>query len=273
MIDLHTHHERCGHAEGTLEVVARNAYAAGVRVFAWTDHAPLFAHPEDHPKPETQMARSQWHGYLQEAREVRTRLVEELPDFDIRIGTEADYMPGTEAVYREALYRDALARDTLDQVLGSVHEVGTWHIYKPDTWDDLEDPDAFHAGYWRSVRAAARSGLFDVLAHLDAIRAKVPPARSPMDAEIETTLDCIADCGVAVEINGSGLRRVGEVFPSPEIVEGLVRRNVPITLGSDAHRPGELGRGYREGARLLQRLGRHRVMTFELRSPVWTELA
>lgn len=267
VIDLHTHHQRCGHAEGSLEQVARDAYAAGTRVFGWSDHAPLFADPEDHPRPGTQMARSQWDGYLTEAVEVRCRLEAELPAFDIRVGVEADYLPGTEGAYR-----DALARGELDYVLGSVHEVGDWHIYKPGTFEGLEDPDAFHRGYWRAVRGAASCGLFDVLSHLDAIKAMAPAARSDMRAEIRQTLDCIADTGVAVEINGSGLSKAGELFPSPAIVEALVRRDVPITLGSDAHHRGQLGRGCTEGAALLRRLGRRRAITFRRREPVWVAL-
>ncbi|MEJ2287349.1 MAG: histidinol-phosphatase [Deinococcales bacterium] len=268
MIDLHSHHERCGHAQGTLEDMARAAHARGVRVFGWSDHAPLFADPEDHPRPGTQMARSQWDGYLSEAEAVRARLAAELAGLDLRIGVEADYLPGTEATYRAALDRDAL-----DYVLGSVHEVGPWHIYKPRTFAGLEDVDAFHHGYWEALRGAAQSGLFDVLSHLDAIKAMVPSPCERMDAEIEQTLDCIADTGIAVEINGSGLSKAGELFPSPRIVEALVERDVPITLGSDAHRAAQLGRGFPEAAAMLKGLGRTRVITFRRREPEWVELS
>ena len=267
MIDLHTHHERCGHAEGTLEDMARAAFAAGVTVFGWSDHAPLFAEADDHPKPGIQMARSQWDGYLSEAEEVRACLVRAYPGFDLRIGVEADYLPGTETIYRSALDREAL-----DYVLGSVHEVGPWHIYKPASFADLDDVDAFHRGYWSGLRGAAQSGLFDVLSHLDAIKAMVPPAESDMQAEINATLDCVADSGVAVEINGSGLSKAGELFPGPALVEALVRRDVAITLGSDAHHPSQVGRGFSEAAALLGRLGRDRVITFRHREPLWVDL-
>lgn len=247
--------------------MARAAAEAGVRVFGWSDHAPLFADERDHPQPGTQMARSQWPGYLDEACAVRSALRSELPALDLRIGVEADYLPGTEDVYREAL-----AAGALDYVLGSVHEVEGWHIYKPGTWGTLEDPDAFHRGYWRAVRAAAGSGLFDVLSHLDAIKAMAPAARSAMGAEIEQALDAVADSGVAVEINGSGLRKAGELFPGPALLEGLVRRGVPVTIGSDAHRPAHVGTGYREAVAQLRALGRTRVVTFRQRQPVWVPL-
>lgn len=40
MIDLHTHHERCGHADGTLADVARWAIERGISVLGVSDHAP-----------------------------------------------------------------------------------------------------------------------------------------------------------------------------------------------------------------------------------------
>ena len=155
--------------------MARAAHAAGVTIFGWSDHAPLFADADDHPKPGIQMARSQWDGYLAEAEQLRARLGPELPGLDLRIGVEADYLPGT-----ETSYRSALDRSELDYVLGSVHEVGPWHIFKPATLTSLEDIDGFHRGYWRALRDAAQSGLFDVLSHLDAIKAMVPAAEGDM---------------------------------------------------------------------------------------------
>lgn len=268
MIDLHNHHERCGHAEGDLESVARAAHAKGVLVFGWSDHAPLFAHAADHPRPRIQMAKSAWHGYLTEAVDVRRRLEAEFPGFDVRIGVEADYIPGTEAVYAAAL-----ARPEVDFVLGSVHEVGDWHIYDVATWHDVTDFDEFHRGYWRNLRGAAESGLFDVISHLDAITAKVPPAEADMSSEIEETLDCIADTGVAVEINGSGMRRVGRPFPAEPLLAGLVRRGVPITYGSDAHRADQLGMGFEAAVAALVALGRREFVTFRERRPVACTLA
>lgn len=263
MIDLHNHHERCGHAEGDLEGVARAAQAKGVHIFGWSDHAPLFDHPDDHPRPRIQMARSSWEGYLSEAVSVRQRLQHEFPGFDVRIGVEADYIPGTEGVYA-----DMLARPELDFVLGSVHEVGEWHIYDVSTWGGITDFDEFHRGYWRNLRAAAESGLFDVLSHLDAITAKVPAVRADMTGEIQQTLDCIADTGVAVEINGSGVRRVGSPFPAEPLLAGLVRRGVPITYGSDAHKFEQLGMGFAQAVASLRSLGRYEFVTFSQRRPV-----
>jgi histidinol-phosphatase (PHP family) len=269
MIDLHTHHDRCGHAEGSLADVAGWATLRGIAVLGVSDHAPRFADPADHPLPDTQMARSQWDGYLAEAAALRDELAGRL---DLRVGVEADYLPGTEAVYRAAL-----DRPELDYVLGSVHEVpapgGAWALFHPETYADA-DLDEVHRRYWETVAAAATSGLFDVLAHLDLVRMLPPPGEParrgvPLPAAIEDALDAIADAGVAVEINGSGMRRDGRPYPDEPILAGLVRRGVPISFGSDAHRRGQLGLGWGEARALLGALGVTRVAVFRGRALGW----
>ncbi len=258
MIDFHTHHHRCGHAEGDLADVARWAIERGVRVLGVSDHAPRFADAADHPRPQTQMARSQWAGYLREASDLRAALVGRL---DLRVGVEADYLPGTEAVYR-----DALARPELDYVIGSVHEVarpsggGVWNLFAPASYADA-DLAALHRGYWAAVAGAARSGLFDVLGHLDLVRMLPPPPEAPK-ASIEAALDAVAESGVAVEINGSGMRRDGRPYPDFAVLEGLVGRGVPLTYGSDAHRRAQLGLGWDEAQTWLDCLGVDRLVAF-----------
>src|SRR5699024_2410574 len=138
----------------------------GITIFGASDHAPLFAHELDQPQPGIQMARSEWPDYLTEVADVRRQLEGRL---DVRIGTEADWLPGTENAYREAL-----ASAPLDHVLGSVHNVGPVHIYMRHTHSLIEDVEQLHREYWQEVRNAAESGLFDIIAHVDAVKARLP---------------------------------------------------------------------------------------------------
>jgi histidinol-phosphatase (PHP family) len=93
-----------------------------------------------------------------------------------------------------------------------------------------------------------------------------------MSGEIEETLDCIADSGIAVEINTAGLRKTTELFPSPAILAGLVRRDVPITFGSDSHKVSEVAFGYAQAARTLLALGRTKWVTFRGREAEWVDI-
>lgn len=237
--------------------MAKEAARRGAKIFGLSDHAPLFAHAEDHPLPGTQMARSSWSDYLGGAHEVRGALEGEL---DVRVGVEADWLPGTEATYKEALLGAPL-----DYVIGSVHTIGDVKIFGRETFALIEDVDELHRDYWRLVRGAAESGLFDILAHIDACKTRLPQPNADMSGEIGETLDCIADTGVTVEINSKGLRKVGEYYPAPGILEGLVRRGVPLTFGSDSHRVSEVAYGYERAARKLERLGVDSLVAFRER--------
>lgn len=263
-IDFHSHNIRCGHADNTIAEMAQAAINSNITIFGHSDHAPLFAHEEDHPLPDTQMAKSDWHDYLTEMETVRTAVQSKL---DMRLGTEADYLPGTEAAYRQAL-----EDSPLDFVIGSIHNIGPVHIYKQHTHELITDVDELHRNYWDLTRQAVESGLFDVLAHMDAARVRLPAPQADMTHEVNATLDCIADNGITVEINSGGARKTSEMFPAASILEGLVNRNVPITFGSDSHRASEVGDGYQQAAALLTSLGVTRWATFRDRRRDWTPI-
>jgi histidinol-phosphatase (PHP family) len=252
-LDLHNHHRRCGHARGELVDYVAHAVAIGLPTLGVADHAPRFADAHDHPLPRIQMARSEYPRYLAEVGELRERYADRL---ELLVGIEADFLPGTEAIYREAL------TDTgLDYVIGSVHEFDGVHVYGPDTWSGRDLPGLYRA-YFAHVRAAARSGLFDVLAHFDAVKVFGPDVYEVAADEIEPTLDAIADSGIVVEINTAGLRKCGEIFPRPDLIGRLHERGVSFTFGSDAHRPEELVYGAAEVGRVLDRHGIDTLVSF-----------
>ena len=45
--DLHTHHERCGHAIGTIEDYVKQAIQYGLQYIGISDHSPYFHSEED----------------------------------------------------------------------------------------------------------------------------------------------------------------------------------------------------------------------------------
>jgi histidinol-phosphatase (PHP family) len=236
MIDLHTHHLRCGHADGDLSDYVRSALDLGVDTLGFSDHAPLLVGASDEPAPGMHMPRSAFAGYLAEATALRTRMRDRV---ELLVGVEADYLPGTEAAYRALL-----ADPRVDYVLGSVHYFDGFHVYDRRRWRDVTDVDAVHVRYHQLVRAAARTGLFDVMAHIDAVKGRGHRASAAIDGEWDETVRVLADTGVAVEINASGYRKCGEAFPAWEAVERLHAAGVPLTYGSDAHHPSEVLHGW-----------------------------
>lgn len=247
MLDLHTHHYRCGHATGALEDYAREALARELHIIGLSDHAPLFADPEDAPAPGMHMARSAFAEYVEEGLELKRRYQDSL---EVLVGVEADYLADAVPAYREAL-----AQAELDYVLGSVHYFDGAHVYDKQRWQPDQEVVQVYRRYFAFVREAAKSGLFDIMAHIDAVKAFSPPLEGDVEDAIDETVEVLRECGVAVEINTSGVRKCGEPFPSPAFIEKLHQAGVPLTFGSDAHRPHEVAYAQREMMQLLEQIG------------------
>jgi hypothetical protein len=68
------------------------------------------------------------------------------------------------------------------------------------------------------------------------------PSTSLLEREYEKTAEALAETGVAIEINTSGLRKGGpEPFPAGGLLRRCMAAGVPVTYGSDSHRPSEVG--------------------------------
>lgn len=257
MIDLHTHHWRCGHAQGELEDYIQQAVKAGLKVIGLSDHSPLFAHDGDEPAPGMHMPRSQYQYYLDEAHQLKTKYKDTI---EVLVGLEADYIAGTKAAYAEAL-----SHSELDYVLGSVHYFDGYHVYDPRRWQTSPDPDAVYTAYYKTLQQLVQSGLYDIVAHLDAVKGlgyQSSPAVAPI---VDETVDMIAESGMAVEINTSGLRKCQETFPAPEIIRKLHAKGVPLTFGSDSHQPFEVSYGWSEVVALLKEFGVSELVSFRKR--------
>ncbi len=185
---------------------------------------------------------------------------------DLRLGIEMDFVPGAEDRTANLLE----ARD-FDYVVGSVHFLGDDAVDHEgfDIWEDTGDPDRVWSRYFESLAAAARSGLFDILAHPDLVkvwgRGRPVPDRDPR-SYYEPAVEAIAESGVAVEVSTAGLRKpVGELYPSPAFAEMCVEAGAAFALSSDAHLPEHVGYGYDRALEFLDGLGVGEICVFEHR--------
>ncbi|MGN6202760.1 MAG: histidinol-phosphatase [Solirubrobacterales bacterium] len=186
----------------------------------------------------------------------------------LRLGIECDYIPGAEE-RTEALLG---ARD-FDYVVGSVHFIGEGDAaidHKGfDVWEGDGDPDEIWRRYFAMLADAARSGLFDILAHPDLVkvwgRATPLPDRDPR-AFYEPAVEAIAESGIAVEISTAGIRKpVGELYPSRQFAEMCVEAGAPFALSSDAHLPEQIGFEYERAVQFMDELGIGELCVFEQR--------
>ncbi len=236
MIDLHLHTSRCGHAEGSPAELVAAAQKAGLVTIAFTDHLPL---PEGYPGGYS-MTWPELPLYVEEVHSAAEAASKDGGP-EVLLGIEADYIRGN-----EMLVSGALMAHPFDVVLGSVHFLDGWAFDDPDLVDryDEWDVDALWERYFEEVVAAAATGLFDVMAHPDLVKKfRFMPSGGP-DPWYEEAASVFAQTGVAIEVNTAGLRKpCAEMYPSMAFLETCRRHGVPATLGSDAHRPREVGEG------------------------------
>lgn len=256
--DLHVHTTRCGHARGTPEEYVRRAADLGLSAIGFADHLPL----TDREEPTLTMAMEDLPEYVEEI----LVLAEGAPaGTSVCLGIEADYIPGTE----EAVAR-ILARHPFDYVLGSVHFLDDWAFDHPAYRDRYEglDIDTFWHDYFETLSRAVSSGLFDVVAHPDlAKKFDVFPSGDTRRLYRDLA-ETVARAGMAAEINTAGLAKpVGEIYPGRELLEAFFAADVPITFGSDAHAPEEVGRDFDLAVALAREVGYRDWVRYEGRVP------
>jgi histidinol-phosphatase (PHP family) len=185
---------------------------------------------------------------------------------ELRLGIEADYVAGT-----EDRIANLIDPRPFDYVVGSVHFLGNRAVDHEgyDVWEGEGDPDAVWRRYFETLAEAARSGLFDILAHPDLVkvwgRGRPAPERDPR-FHYEPAVEAIAESGIAVEVSTAGLRKpAGEIYPSRAFAEMCVEAGAEFALSSDAHAPDQVGYGYDEALEFLREIGVERICVFERR--------
>ncbi|MGZ8438823.1 MAG: histidinol-phosphatase HisJ family protein [Candidatus Limnocylindrales bacterium] len=246
-LDAHLHTDLSPDSDVPIDVYAAAAFELGITELAITDHvdfepgAPAFAYT---------------------AFGDRERVVREAAErwgprgVTIRFGAELTYDRSWESDIR-----DHLARHAYDFTIGSVHDrvESPYHASRVRGWVDGRSLAEIVEPSFKEVEAAARSGLFDTLGHLDVVKRYLHPhvstsALAAAPELYEPILRALVESGTALEINTSGLRHpVAETYPSAAVVARFhALGGRAVTIGSDAHRRDHfawaLKDGYEEAA-------------------------
>ncbi|MBR3631208.1 MAG: histidinol-phosphatase HisJ family protein [Oscillospiraceae bacterium] len=164
----------------------------------------------------------------------------------------------------------------LDFVIASLHELpGKLDFYFLDYAQ--EDVPALLREYFTELLKIAEWGKFDVLGHITyPLRYIEGDAGIPVD--MAQYRDIIAEIfravirqGKGIELNTSGFRQVyGKPFPDAALLR-LYRElgGRILTLGSDAHRPEDVGGGIAQGAALAKSVGFDRIAVYRRHDPCY----
>lgn len=270
LLDLHVHSTCSPDGASSIAEYIRRAAELGLCEIGFCEHADF--DPRDRAC-----------GYLDPARFSReiTEARAWAPAVRLRQGVEITYQAGLEAEIRRWL-----AEGAWDYVVVSVHLVDY-----ADGWALVSERQAAEAyfathaerqgylPYFEELLCAVRSGLGDVLGHLDLIKRYGVETYGPFEpkayaGEIRAVLRAMAERGMALEVNTSGLRQPpSEPYPGPTVLRWFREMGGEVVcVGSDAHHVGQLGAGITEALALVQAAGFRAVATFEERRAVLCSL-
>ena len=238
--NYHTHTTWCD-GKDTPEAMARAACEKGFAELGFSSHVSF---PEG---GEFVLDPRRGGDYAADVRRVKDLFAGRL---EIRLGAEADYIPGVTAPERER-YRDL----GLEYLIGSIH-----YVVAPDgarvpvdhtprlLADGVRDhfggrAEDFVRAYFRQQREMVSRFDFDIVGHLDLVRKfnLKHPYFDETDGwyleELAATADAVAASGKLAEVNTGAISRgwLDDAYPSAAFRDLLRARGVPFVLSSDAH--------------------------------------
>jgi len=249
--DYHTHNSRCGHALGEIEDYIKAAIDKNLKEIGISDHFPLGAVIDDPQLTEfiekASMEVEEFPGYIEEIKGLKEKYKDKIC---VRISTEINfYTPGRALSLQKEILKPFM--DDMDYIMGAIHDI-KWHespvILIHEGSNSLREfgEDKIILEYVNKLIKLVDTNFFDVIAHFDNYRILFP-LNNPRYSQyiwqkILDLLDKIKNKGMAIEINTSGfLKEIGSQYPDDEIIKEIIQRNIPLLLGSDAHRPEYVG--------------------------------
>ncbi|MEO0141557.1 MAG: PHP domain-containing protein [candidate division WOR-3 bacterium] len=237
LYDCHVHTIHSCDAELLPDRACIDARDRGLRGLVFTDHAET--RPSD-----------LCYGHFKPASALQDyRLAPGNSGIQVGYGLEITYGSGRESEVKKAIRELAPGFR-----IGAVHYIGSEII---DEWFktacDLEP-------YFDELLSCASSGLFHCLAHLDYFNKITDRFRDYLVRYrpwLDEIIEALLDTHTLPEVNTSTLRRgLPQPMPGPDFLE-LFRKagGERVYLGSDAHRPGEVGWGFDEAMETIRSLG------------------
>ena len=249
LFESHSHTPLCKHAYGEPTEYAAIAEKRGLLGLMVTCHNPM----PDGFSAAVRMKESEFDEYVDLVAKTHDQWQGRV---DVRLGLEADYFEGYETYLEQQL-----ASADFQFVLGSVHP--QIQEFRDKYWE--QDLREVQKTYFRLLAKSAETGLFDSIAHPDLIKNFTSEAwdADQMLEDIRPALDRIAATGVAMELNTSGVNKtISEMNPFPAMLAEMKLRNIPVTLGADAHVAERVSDGYEDAMLLLQQCGYTHVNYF-----------
>lgn len=130
-------------------------------------------------------------------------------------------------------------------------------IYRYDTLNLGKGYDSFETylkRHYKTIKQAVKSGLFDILAHLDyARRCSLHKVYTCVDERLDI-INSMKNSKTAIEISTKGLRKVDSFYPEDIILKEIIKNDIPLVINDDAHNLSEIGYEFEKAEEKLKEL-------------------
>ena len=256
MIDYHIHTLLCNHATGSMPEYVQQAINIGLKEICFLDH--LTINPSGKLLSMTPGEVSVYYNAIQILKRKYKGIIK------IKSGLEIDFHHDS-----VNLVEDIIGTYSFDMAGSSLHFVDDINIvsssspWKKGKWNT----DDLFSLYFERLSEMMEYNYFDVLCHFDIIKKFGRKPSKKLDNEIDRILSLMKKKGIVLEINTSGLNHpVREIYPNQEILKECYIKGIPITIGSDAHRPEQVGQHFDKAFDLIVSAGYSHITVFSKRS-------
>ncbi|QEE15511.1 histidinol-phosphatase HisJ [Promethearchaeum syntrophicum] len=256
--DYHVHTQLCNHARGNVEDYVKQAIKIDLGEIGVSDHFPMLLLPEE--SHDFAMGINEFPEYLDECKRAKNKYKDEIT---VKIASEVDFSPSSFSGYRKLV---SPYLETLDYIIGSIHiikipETETFAIDGPIANEkfNLFGEDRIFIAYYNDLIRMVKNGsdFYNIVGHLDLPKkyGNFLGESEKIWKKIDVLLDLIKVKELVVEINHSGYYKpVGIQYPDDKIIRELVKREIPIVLGSDSHYPKYLAFNFEKTLSKLKRM-------------------
>jgi histidinol-phosphatase (PHP family) len=250
--DYHMHSRFSHDGKASVDEMCEAAAAWGLTEICFTEHFDF-----DPGEPRLDL-----DAYTAAVAAARVRFAGRLT---IRLGVEFDFRRAYGPQVGEVV-----GRLPADFLIGSVHTVAGYRLYRLRKGVPAGfDARAVLAEYFAEVEALASSGWCDALGHFDYLYKQVPGIFGPLRdgaywQKVEGILRRCRNWGVAIEVNthhtlqGCAMAADVEILRRYHAMGGRL-----VTVGSDAHRPGDVAHDFASAEAALRQAGFDHVCGYE----------
>ncbi len=252
--DYHIHTTLCNHASGDMEEYVERAIQLGLAEIGFSEHMPVM------PEPHLCLSYDNLPFYIYRVKSLQDRYSDRIT---IRLGGEIDMMPEK---YGEI--EKIISTYDFDYVIGSIHYLGDWPFDQVQYRNRFERDDLYqtYKRFFETVIRASKSGLYDIAGHIDNLKRMGYHPPEKIKEFYYRAAESFKEMNVTVEINTSGYDYpAGETYPSTEYLKILREYDIPVTIGSDSHKPSHVGRHFDKAVAVLQEADYNDIAFFDQR--------